>query len=85
MLTARGRSEDVLRGFRCRRGRLSAEAVRAADPHRRACRACCGVTSGSAPRRQRRSSAPVASQFTFGDKSIDFEQLEVRVGEKRCR
>jgi DNA-binding response OmpR family regulator len=27
--------------------------------------------------------AIVASQFSFGDKSIDFEQLEVRVGDKR--
>jgi DNA-binding response OmpR family regulator len=30
-----------------------------------------------------RSSPEVASSFTFGDKNIDFEQLEVRVGEKR--
>jgi DNA-binding response OmpR family regulator len=29
------------------------------------------------------ASPPVASQFSFGDKSIDFEQLEVRVGDKR--
>jgi DNA-binding response OmpR family regulator len=29
------------------------------------------------------ASPPVASRFSFGDKSIDFEQLEVRVGEKR--
>ena len=27
--------------------------------------------------------APVAAQFSFRDKSIDFEQLEVRVGDKR--
>ena len=27
--------------------------------------------------------APVASQFSFRDRSIDFEQLEVRVGDKR--
>src|SRR5205814_555998 len=26
---------------------------------------------------------PIAAQFAFGDKSIDFEQLEVRVGDKR--
>ena len=27
--------------------------------------------------------APIAAQFSFRDKSIDFEQLEVRVGDKR--
>ena len=29
------------------------------------------------------SSPSSASQFSFGDKSIDFQQLEVRVGDKR--
>jgi two-component system alkaline phosphatase synthesis response regulator PhoP len=27
--------------------------------------------------------APIAAHFSFRDKSIDFEQLEVRVGDKR--
>ena len=82
MLTARGRSEDVLRGFGAGADDylpkpfelpiLLSRVRRAASPPR------------VVPRRRPPPSAtPVAAQFSFGDKSIDFEQLEVRVGDKR--
>jgi DNA-binding response OmpR family regulator len=81
MLTARGRSEDVLRGFGA-----------GADDYlpkpfelpilisrvRGLLRRHEWFRIEAAPR-----IPPVASQFSFSGKSIDFEQLEVRVGEKR--
>jgi len=83
MLTARGRSEDVLRGFGAGADDYLAKPfelpillsrVRGLLRRHEWFRA-----EAAAPV----ASPPVASQFSFGDKSIDFEQLEVRVGEKR--
>ena len=82
MLTARGRSEDVLRGFGAGADDYLAKPfelpillsrVRGLLRRHEWFRA-----EAAAP-----ASPPVASHFSFGDKSIDFEQLEVRVGEKR--
>ena len=58
MLTARGRSEDVLRGFGARRRRLPAEAVRAADPAVARARPAAAprVVPARRPRRSRRRS-----------------------------
>ena len=82
MLTARGRSEDMLRGFEMGADDYLPETVRAARFSSPACAACCAATSGSG-RRRRRGRRRSAAQFRFRDKTIDFEQLEVRVGEKR--
>jgi two-component system, OmpR family, alkaline phosphatase synthesis response regulator PhoP len=82
MLTARGRSEDVLRGFGAGADDYLAKPfelpillsrVRGLLRRHEWFRA-----EAAAP-----ASPAVASQFTFRDKSIDFEQLEVRVGDKR--
>jgi len=82
MLTARGRSEDVLRGFGAGADDylpkpfelpILLSRVRGLLRRHEWFRA-----EAAAP-----ASAPVGSQFSFGDKSIDFEQLEVRVGDKR--
>ena len=81
MLTARGRSEDVLRGFAMgaddyltKPFELPILMSRVRGLLRRhewfRQEAAAQTTSG-------------AAQFSFRDKSIDFEQLEVRVGEKR--
>ena len=81
MLTARGRSEDVLRGFGAgaddylpKPFELPILLIRVQGLLRRHewfRQAAAAQTS------------PIAAQFSFRDKSIDFEQLEVRVGEKR--
>ena len=82
MLTARGRSEDVLRGFGAGADDYLAKPfelpillsrVRGLLRRHEWFRAEAALPA----------SPPVASQFSFGDKSIDFEQLEVRVGDKR--
>ena len=82
MLTARGRSEDVLRGFGAGADDylpkpfelpILLSRVRGLLRRHEWFR-----QEAAAP-----ASSPAASQFSFGDKSIDFEQLEVRVGEKR--
>ena len=81
MLTARGRSEDVLRGFDA-----------GADdylPKPFELPILLSRVRGLLRRHEwfRHAAAaqtpPVASHFSFRDKSIDFEQMEVRVGEKR--
>ena len=82
MLTARGRPEDILRGFGAGADDYLPKPfelpillsrvrglLRRHDWFRE---------QASVP-----ASTPVASHFSFADKSIDFEQLEVRVGEKR--
>ena len=83
MLTARGRSEDVLRGFGAGADDYLAKPfelpillgrVRGLLRRHEWFRA-----EAAAPV----ASPPVPSQFSFRDKSIDFEQLEVRVGDKR--
>jgi len=81
MLTARGRSEDVLRGF----------AAGADDylPKPFELPILLSRVNGLLRRHEwfRQEAAaqtpPVSSQFSFRDRSIDFEQLEVRVGDRR--
>jgi DNA-binding response OmpR family regulator len=82
MLTARGRSEDVLRGFGAGADDylpkpfelpILLSRVRGLLRRHEWFRAEAAV----------QTSAPIASEFSFGDTSIDFEQLEVRVGERR--
>jgi two-component system, OmpR family, alkaline phosphatase synthesis response regulator PhoP len=82
MLTARGRSEDVLRGF----GAGADDYL----PKPFELPILLSRVNGLLRRhewfrqQQSPSAAPaVASHYTFGDKHIDFEQLEVRVGERR--
>src|SRR6185369_15232764 len=82
MLTARGRSEDVLRGFGAgaddylpKPFELPILLTRVRGLLRRH-----GWFREDAAARP---SPAVASQFSFGDTTIDFEQLEVRVGERR--
>ena len=82
MLTARGRSEDVLRGFGAGADDYLAKPFELPillSRVRGLLRRHEWFRAETAPP----ASPPVASQFSFGDKSIDFEQLEVRVGEKR--
>jgi DNA-binding response OmpR family regulator len=82
MLTARGRSEDVLRGFGAGADDylpkpfelpILLSRVRGLLRRHEWFR-----EEAAAP-----AEAPVAAEFSFGDTSIDFQQLEVRVGEKR--
>lgn len=81
MLTARGRSEDVLRGF----GAGADDYL----PKPFELPILLSRVQGLLRRHEwfRQEAAaqatPVAPQYSFRDKSIDFEQLEVRVGEKR--
>ena len=81
MLTARGRSEDVLRGF----GAGADDYL----PKPFELPILLSRVRGLLRRSEwfRQEAAPqtslVAPQFSFRGKSIDFEQLEVRVGEKR--
>jgi two-component system, OmpR family, alkaline phosphatase synthesis response regulator PhoP len=87
MLTARGRSEDVLRGFGAGADDylpkpfelpiLLSRVQGLLRRHEWFRQGSAAVASTVDP------VAPVAAQFSFRDKSIDFEQLEVRVGEKR--
>ena len=82
MLTARGRSEDVLRGFGAGADDYLAKPFELPillSRVRGLLRRHEWFRAEAAPP----TSPPVPSQFSFGDKSIDFEQLEVRVGEKR--
>ena len=81
ILTARGRSEDVLRGF----GAGADDYL----PKPFELPILLSRVQGLLRRHEwfRQEAAaqamPVQAQFSFRDKSIDFEQLEVRVGEKR--
>jgi two-component system, OmpR family, alkaline phosphatase synthesis response regulator PhoP len=82
MLTARGRSEDVLRGF----GAGADDYL----PKPFELPILLSRVRGLLRRHEwfrEEAAAPaepaVAAEFSFGDKSIDFEQLEVRVGDKR--
>src|SRR5712691_8425684 len=82
MLTARGRPEDVLRGFESgaddylpKPFELSVLIARVQGLLRRRYWFQLG--------RDRQPSAPtVASRFTFRERTIDFEQLEVHMGDK---
>ena len=82
MLTARGRSEDVLKGFGAGADDYLAKPfelpillsrVRGLLRRHEWFRAEAAATAAPA----------MASEFSFGDTSIDFEQLEVRVGDRR--
>jgi DNA-binding response OmpR family regulator len=81
MLTARGRSEDVLKGF----GAGADDYL----PKPFELPILMSRVHGLLRRHEwfREQAAPqtpsVAAQFAFRDRSIDFENLEVRVGEKR--
>ena len=85
MLTARGRSEDVLRGFGAgaddylpKPFELPILLSRVHGLLRRHEWFRLQAAAQRVPAEQQ-----LASQFSFGGKTIDFEQLEVRVGEKR--
>jgi two-component system, OmpR family, alkaline phosphatase synthesis response regulator PhoP len=82
MLTARGRSEDVLRGF----GAGADDYL----PKPFELPILLSRVRGLLRRHEwfreaaaRTSSPAIGSSFSFGDKCIDFEQLEVRVGDRR--
>jgi len=81
MLTARGRTDDVLRGF----GAGADDYL----PKPFELPILLSRVQGLLRRHEwfRQEAAaqatPIAAQFSFRDKSIDFEQLEVRVGDKR--
>jgi two-component system, OmpR family, alkaline phosphatase synthesis response regulator PhoP len=81
MLTARGRSEDVLRGFGAGADDYLPKPFELPILLTRV----QGLLRRHEWFRQETTAqpTPIAAQFSFGDKSIDFEQLEVRVGEKR--
>jgi DNA-binding response OmpR family regulator len=82
MLTARGRSEDVLRGFGAGADDYLPKPFELPILLSRV-RGLLRRHEWFRAEAPPPASPPVASQFSFGDKSIDFEQLEVRVGEKR--
>jgi DNA-binding response OmpR family regulator len=82
MLTARGRSEDVLRGFGAGADDYLPKPFELPILLSRV-RGLLRRHEWFRAEAMPPASPPVASQFSFGDKSIDFEQLEVRVGEKR--
>lgn len=80
MLTARGRSEDVLRGFEMGADDYLTKPFELPIliSHVR------GLLRRTQWFRQEAAAEPaVALQYVFGGKSIDFEQMEVRVGEQR--
>ncbi len=85
MLTARGRSEDVLNGFGAGADDYLAKPFELPILLSRV-RGLLRRHEWFREEAAAQSSAPasaVAPAFTFGGKTIDFEQLEVRVGEKR--
>ena len=82
MLTARGRSEDVLRGFGAGADDYLPKPFELPILLSRV----RGLLRRHEWFREEAAAQPstaVASQFSFRDKSIDFEQLEVRVGDRR--
>ena len=86
MLTARGRSEDVLNGFGAGADDYLTKPFELPillSRVRGLLRRHEWFREEAAAQRSAPVSVPVASQFSFGDKTIDFEQLEVRVGDKR--
>jgi DNA-binding response OmpR family regulator len=83
MLTARGRSEDVLRGFGAGADDYLPKPFELPILLSRV-RGLLRRHEWFRAEAAAQTTAPaVASEYSFGDKSIDFEQLEVRVGEKR--
>jgi two-component system alkaline phosphatase synthesis response regulator PhoP len=82
MLTARGRSEDILRGFGAGADDFLPKPFELPillSRVRGLLRRHEWFREDAAANR----SPAIASEFSFGDKCIDFEQLEVRVGDKR--
>jgi DNA-binding response OmpR family regulator len=80
MLTARGRSEDVLRGFEMGADDYLTKPFELPILISRV----RGLLRRAEWFRQETTAEPaVALQYAFGGKTIDFEQMEVRVGEKR--
>ena len=82
MLTARGRSEDVLRGFGAGADDYLPKPFELPILLSRV-RGLLRRHEWFREEAAARPSPAVASAFTFGETTIDFEQLEVRVGEKR--
>jgi len=80
MLTARGRSEDVLRGFEMGADDYLTKPFELPILISRV-RGLLRRTDWF--RQEAAAGPPVALQYAFRGKSIDFEQMEVRVGEKR--
>ncbi len=81
ILTARGRSEDVLRGFEMGADDYLTKPFELPILMSRA----RGLLRRTEWFREQAvaDTPPVPSQYSFRGKSIDFEQMEVRVGEKR--
>jgi len=80
MLTARGRSEDVLRGFEMGADDYLTKPFELPILISRV----RGLLRRTQWFRQEAAAEPaVALQYAFGGKRIDFEQMEVRVGEQR--
>jgi two-component system, OmpR family, alkaline phosphatase synthesis response regulator PhoP len=79
MLTARGRSEDVLRGFDAGADDYLAKpfelAILLSRVH--------GLLRRHEWFRQAAAPPPVVTPYTFRNRTIDFEHLEVRTGDKR--
>jgi DNA-binding response OmpR family regulator len=80
MLTARGRSEDVLRGFGAGADDYLAKPF---ELPILLSRVHGLLRRHDWFRQDAAQQSAVASQFSFRDRSIDFQQLEVRVGEKK--
>ena len=82
MLTARGRSEDVLRGFGAGADDYLPKPFEQPILLSRV-RGLLRRHEWFREAAAAKTSPPVAAAFSFGDTCIDFEQLEVRVGDKR--
>jgi DNA-binding response OmpR family regulator len=83
MLTARNRSEDVLRGFGAGADDYLAKPFELPILLSRV-RGLLRRHEWFREETAKKSESPeLQSQFAFGDKVIDFEQLEVRVGDRR--
>jgi DNA-binding response OmpR family regulator len=83
MLTARNRSEDVLRGFGAGADDYLAKPFELPILLSRVRGLLRRHEWFREEAAKKRESPELAPQFAFGDKVIDFEQLEVRVGDKR--
>lgn len=79
MLTARGRSEDVLRGFEMGADDYLTKPFELPILISRV----RGLLRRAEWFRQEAAGPPVPLHYSFRGKNIDFEQMEVRVGEKR--
>ena len=83
MLTARNRSEDVLRGFGAGADDYLPKPFELPILLSRVRGLLRRHEWFRAETAKKAESPALASQFAFGDKVIDFEQLEVRVGDRR--